>query len=226
MNLNKKKAAAVIARNVAITASLFLIGFLLVGMGGNILIPLYSSADYFLTEPDQGISSEENPATSASSPSSGAAGGEGQVTASGMEYPDYGEVYATLELPALGLTLDVTFGDDLKLIKNNVGQFTGSYMPGEGGTILYAGHNARKIFGRLGELQPGDEVIVTPNYGTFTYQVALGEVVDIVDQPSINREREELIMYTCYPFNAAGLPRTRYLVHCDLVETLSGGQEG
>ena len=44
------------------------------------------------------------------------------MTANGMEYPDYGEIYATLELPALGLTLDVTFGDDLKLIKNNVGQ--------------------------------------------------------------------------------------------------------
>ena len=98
MNLNKKKAAAVIARNVAITASLFLIGFLLVGMGGNILIPLYSSADYFLTEPDQVLSSDENPATSTSTPSSGAAEGEGQVTANGMEYPDYGEIYATLEL--------------------------------------------------------------------------------------------------------------------------------
>ena len=217
--------AAVIARNVAITASLFLVGFLLVGMGGNILIPLYSSADYFLTEPDQGLPSEESPATTTSSPSSGTAQGEGQVTASGMEYPEYGEVYATLELPALGLTLDVTFGDDLKLIKKNVGQFTGSYMPGEGGTILYAGHNARKIFGRLGELQPGDEVIVTPSYGTFTYQVTLGEVVDIINEPPINRDREELILYTCYPFNAAGFPSTRYLVHCDPVEASSSGQE-
>lgn len=225
MNLNKKKVAAVIARNVAITASLFLIGFLLIGVGGNILIPLYSSADYFLTEPEQGFSSKESPASSAPSPSSGTPEGEGQVTASGMEYPEYGEVYATLELPALGLTLDVTFGDDLKLIKDKVGQFTGSYMPGEGGTILYAGHNARKIFGRLGELQPGDEVIVKTGYGTFTYQVTLGEVVDIINEPPINREREELILYTCYPFNAAGFPSTRYLVHCDPVEASSGGQE-
>ena len=222
-----KKAAAVIARNVAVTASLFLIGFLLVGMGGNLLIPLYSSADYYMKEPDDVSSvSQSEPAASSVPEADEPKEKEGQVTASGMEYPEYGEVYATLKLPALGLTLEVTYGDDLKLIKQKVGQFTGSYLPGEGGTILYAGHNARKIFGRLGELEPGDEVIVETGYGTFTYQVTLGEVVDIVNEPPINRDKEELILYTCYPFNAAGFPSTRYLVHCDRVDPPSSGQEG
>ena len=51
-------------------------------------------------------------------------------------YPEYGTKYGDIEIPAIDVNLPVYFGDTLSILKNGVGHSSGSYFPGEGGSIV------------------------------------------------------------------------------------------
>ena len=52
-------------------------------------------------------------------------------------YPEYGTNYATIEIPKININLPVYYGDTMEILKNGVGHSSGSYFPGEGGSIAY-----------------------------------------------------------------------------------------
>src|SRR5699024_2719623 len=56
-------------------------------------------------------------------------------------YQEYGIQYATIKIPRINVDLPVYFGDTLEVLKKGVGHSSGSYFPGEGGSIIYMGHN-------------------------------------------------------------------------------------
>lgn len=135
-----------------------------------------------------------------------------------INYPEYGTQYATLEIPKLNLNLPVYFGDTLEILKKGVGHSSGSYFPGEGGSIVYMGHNSKNMFRRFSELQVGNEMTVTTSYGKYTYVIydmALIKETD-VDKLPIQKEKEILMVYTCYPFNNIGYATQRYVVYAEL----------
>ena len=88
-----------------------------------------------------------------------------------QNYPEYGTQYATIEIPRINVNLPVYFGDTLEVLKKGVGHSSGSYFPGEGGSIIYMGHNSKNMFRRFSELQLGDEIKVTTSYGEYTYKI-------------------------------------------------------
>ena len=86
-------------------------------------------------------------------------------------YPEYGTQYAKIQIPAIDVDLPVYYGDTLEILKNGVGHSSGSYFPGEGGSIIYMGHNSKKVFRRFSELKIGDSIKVTTSYGEFNYKI-------------------------------------------------------
>ena len=88
-----------------------------------------------------------------------------------QNYPEYGTQYATIEIPKIDVNLPVYFGNTLDVLKNGVGHDSASYFPGEGGTIIYMGHNSKNAFRRFSELKKGDEITVKTSYGDFTYKI-------------------------------------------------------
>lgn len=133
-------------------------------------------------------------------------------------YPEYGTKYATIEIPKIDVNLPVYFGDTLEVLKKGVGHSSGSYFPGEGGTIIYMGHNSAKIFRRFSELQLGNEVTVKTNYGEFKYKIYDMKLIHEteVDKLPIQKEKEILMIYTCYPFHNIGYATQRYVVYAEL----------
>ena len=133
-------------------------------------------------------------------------------------YPEYGTQYATIQIPAIDVDLPVYFGDTLEILKNGVGHSSGSYFPGEGGSIVYMGHNSTSVFRRFSELQIGDEIIVTTTYGEYTYEIYDMALIDETetDKLPIQHEEEILMVYTCYPFNNIGYATQRYVVYAKL----------
>lgn len=136
-----------------------------------------------------------------------------------QNYPEYGTQYATLEIPRLNLNVPVYFGDTLEILKKGVGHSSGSYFPGEGGSIVYMGHNSKNMFRRFSELQVGDQMTVTTSYGKYTYEIYEMLLINEteVDKLPIQREKEILMVYTCYPFNNIGYATQRYVVYAELV---------
>lgn len=135
-------------------------------------------------------------------------------------YPEYGAQYATIEISKIGVNLPVYFGDTMELLKKGVGHSSGSYFPGEGGSIIYMGHNSKDVFRRFGELQIGDEITVKANYGEFNYEIYDMQIVEETetDKLPIQKGEEKLMVYTCYPFVNIGYTTQRYVVYANLVK--------
>ena len=133
-------------------------------------------------------------------------------------YPEYGTKYASIEIPKIDVDLPVYFGDTLDVLKNGVGHSSGSYFPGEGGSIVYLGHNSKKMFRRFSELQIGNEIIVKTDYGEFKYTIYDMQLIKETefDKLPIQKESEILMVYTCYPFNNIGYTDKRYVVYAKL----------
>lgn len=133
-------------------------------------------------------------------------------------YPEYGTKYATIEIEKIDASLPVYFGDTLEILKKGVGHSSGSYFPGEGGSIVYMGHNSKNVFRRFSELQIGNEIKVTTTYGEYTYKIydmKLIKETDL-DKLPIQNDKEILMVYTCYPFNNIGYTTQRYVVYAEL----------
>jgi len=146
-----------------------------------------------------------------------------------INYPSYGTIWATLIIPEIGLEEKVVHGDELDLIKKNIGHYVGSYFPGEWGSIVLAAHNSRQHFMFLPNLKEGSMITIKTDYGTFNYKLTKTKIIKDTDDQElpIGKEKEMLMLYTCYPTTTIGHKDHRYVVYADLnsVEYTGGKNE-
>lgn len=137
-----------------------------------------------------------------------------------QNYPEYGTQYATIEIPKIDINLPVYYGDTLEVLKKGVGHSSGSYFPGEGGSIIYMGHNSKDVFRRFSELQVGNKIAIKTSYGEFNYQIYDMQIVEEhqTDKLPIQKTQEKLMIYTCYPFHNIGYATQRYVVYANLIQ--------
>ncbi len=136
------------------------------------------------------------------------------------EYPLYGDIWAKIEIPSAEIEVNVYHGDNLELLKYGVGHHSGSYFPGEGGTIIIPGHNSSRDFQRLPKAKIGDKITIKAVYGVYTYKIDSFEILEAKDfneKLEINDNKEVLILYTCYPVDTPGYKSKRYIVYASLV---------
>ena len=135
-----------------------------------------------------------------------------------IKYPNYGNLFGTISIPTVDVTVNLYHGDSLDILNHGAGHYAGSYFPGEKGTILIAAHNRRDYFKYLPKLKVGDQIIINTDYGTFTYSVTSGKVMlaEELEKITIQHEEEVLVLYTCYPVDALGLTDKRYVVYARL----------
>lgn len=136
-----------------------------------------------------------------------------------QNYPEYGTQYATIRISKIDVNLPVYFGSTLDVIKNGVGHDSASFFPGEGGTIIYMGHNSQKVFRRFSEIEKDDEIEIETTYGNFIYKVYDMKLINEkdLDELPIQKNEEILMCYTCYPFNNIGYATQRYVVYAKLI---------
>lgn len=142
----------------------------------------------------------------------------GTIAASSFSMPSVGIHYGNISCERIGLDAPLYFGDSSTILKNGVGQYTGSHIPGSNGPILLAAHNTT-FFLPLQNVENGDIITITTNYGTFEYSVTGYKVYDKRDKSAYNlsQNNEQLIMYTCYPFNMLGSLDDRFFVYADKI---------
>lgn len=112
------------------------------------------------------------------------------------------ECAAVINIPKIGLDEVVVEGVGVDELKEGVGHYPDTKMPGEKGNAALAGHRTTygHPFNRIDELGPGDEIIVTTRAGTFHYEwmynkVVSPETVSVLD----NTPDDRLTMTTCNP---------------------------
>ena len=94
------------------------------------------------------------------------------------------------------------------------GIYPGSKIPGEGGTILVAGHTAT-FFRDFEHAQNGAQITVTTVYGTYVYEITDMQVATDTDTSAydLDAAEENIILYTCYPLGQTALTDLRYFIY-------------
>ena len=142
----------------------------------------------------------------------------GSLKLRSIQFPTYGARFGRISIPSAKIGADLYFGDGTNQLKKGVGVYNGSSIPGYGQTILIAGHN-HTFFHTLGQAKAGDKIQIDTNYGKYVYQVSRTRIKNASDASAYNLRatKENLILYTCYPFNEIGLTPERYYVYADKV---------
>lgn len=137
-----------------------------------------------------------------------------EEAAAESDKPGFGEVVGLLEIPAIKSELAIVEGTDPDDLKKGVGHYQGSYFPGEGGQIVLSGHRDT-VFRRLGELKAGDVLNIRMPKKDTKYEITGTKIVDAEDRTiiTLQNEREELILTTCYPFSYIGNAPERYIIY-------------
>ena len=131
--------------------------------------------------------------------------------------PAEGDNIGSLTIPALNRKLPIIQGTGDKELKEGVGHFTQSVLPGEEDNCVFSGHR-ETVFRQLGKLKIGDQLIVQTSAGTFTYEVNGTRIVHEDDKTVIvPTAHAVLTMTTCYPFYTPGYFPERYIVSAVLV---------
>lgn len=135
-----------------------------------------------------------------------------------IEYPKYGEHFGELIIDDCSINTKLFMGDGDIALRNGVGIYYGSFIPGYGGTILVAGHN-NTAFNGLKNVEKGQKVTIKTSYGNYTYEITGTAIKKASDRTAydLSADEENLIMYTCYPFDELGLTENRFFVYAKFV---------
>jgi sortase A len=142
------------------------------------------------------------------------------IPISEIELPSVGTQYGQITCDRIGLDTPAYWGDTNTILRYGAGQYTGSLLPGFGQMLLFCAHNTT-FFNCFQDIEVGDVVNFSTNYGEFEYTVSKVEVYNedvLGDYVSdhMRDEEEVLVMYTCYPFYAiSGRKTDRLTVFCE-----------
>lgn len=136
------------------------------------------------------------------------------VDASDVEFPGIDKQFGELSIKGRGVSAKLFFGDGAIPLRNGVGVYAGSFIPGYGKTILVAGHN-NTYFNGLKNTEKGDIVDIKTSYGNYEYEITGTKIASAKDKTAYDlaSEEENLVMYTCYPFDELGLTEKRFFVY-------------
>lgn len=132
--------------------------------------------------------------------------------------PTINTQYGTISCEAINLTAPLYYGDNSYALQNGAGQYAKSSFPGEGRPILIGGHDGT-FFAPLQKIKKGDVIRLETTLGDYEYEVTGMKVADKADTDAydLTQDKEQLILYTCYPFGKLiGNRDKRYFVYCNL----------
>ena len=143
---------------------------------------------------------------------------EDTVDASDVELPSVDKQFGELKIKNRNVNTKLFFGDGSIPLQNGVGVYAGSFIPGYGKTILVAGHN-NTFFNGLKNVKNGDIISIATSYGNYKYKIRDTKILNAERKKAydLNKKEENLILYTCYPFDTLGLTEKRFFVYADKI---------
>ncbi len=141
---------------------------------------------------------------------------EGTIDESNWVSPVVDSQYGYIICDEVGLNAPLYYGDSENVLLKGAGQSVSSYFPGQGGTVLVGGHDTT-FFGCLESINENMKIKVNTEYGVFEYNVTDISIVSGSDY-DIKSDKEQLVLYTCYPFGKTDINRTKKIIFvCDKV---------
>jgi sortase A len=130
---------------------------------------------------------------------------------------------ARLRIPSRDVDVIVLQGDSGRSLAFAPGMAAGSTLPGQAGTTLISAHRDTH-FKNIADIQPGEQIELETTHGNWLYRVLYTDVVDARDSGITSDPlHDELVLVTCYPFEALvhGGP-FRLVIHTEAVSRNTG----
>lgn len=173
----------------------------------------YSGTKYYLQSKLVNTSTEESTKV-AEAGSSQLQQNEWPVVAE-EQRPDKGDYFADLIIPKLQAKMPVVEGTHEDELEKGVGHFAGSVLPGEPDNTVLSGHRDT-VFRKIGQLKPGDRLLVQTRYGKFEYTITKTWITTPDDRTVIvPHKKPVLTLTTCYPFTYVGPAPERYIIQAE-----------
>lgn len=121
----------------------------------------------------------------------------------------------TVECERIELSAPLYEGDSSAILLKGAGHYPGSAIPGRGKVILISAHDST-FFAPLERIAIGDVIKVVMGDKDYYYGITYTRVADKEDSTAydLSGEKEQLILYTCYPFGQfLGTRNERYFVY-------------
>ena len=120
------------------------------------------------------------------------------VPFSQLVYPSKGDQYGQITIEGTSVDAPLYYGDSTRELNR--------------GVATYADNG-------LQDVQEGSLIHIDTHYGSYVYRVTEMKVADYQDATTYDftRTDENLILYTCYPFDALGFTPQRYFVYAEYV---------
>ena len=128
---------------------------------------------------------------------------------------EYSEQENSLEIPKIEVSAPLIFVEDIdkvyKTLDRGVVHYPGSVLPGEPGQTIILGHSAPpnwpdinydNVFGRLNELNEGDEVFVYFDHREYVYSVIKKiflEKGEEIPENELTNSDNMLVLISCWP---------------------------
>jgi sortase A len=124
---------------------------------------------------------------------------------------------ARVEVPRLGRSAIVLHGASGQALAFGPGQVERTPDAGEPGTTVYSAHRDTH-FSFLGDVQPGDRIVVTRRDGMRVNFRVTGSSVVRWDASGLDPQAGgyRLVLVTCWPLDARVAGPLRYLVHAEM----------
>ena len=138
------------------------------------------------------------------------------------------KLFGKISIESVNKNINLYYGDGNEQLRKGAGLFNGSFLPGFNRTSMIAGHSL-PYFECLGDVKAGDIIKISTHYGDFEYKITntkIGKATDESNYDLGQSEKEQLILYTCYPFELIGYKSDRLFVYADKISgpTILEGQ--
>lgn len=111
------------------------------------------------------------------------------------------EMIGIIKIPSINLKYPILEGTDDKVLKQAVGHFTSSALPGEGSNMTLIGHNnfiLSEPFKKLDNVKEGELVTISTLEKDYTYEIVKIYTVDPYNKDVVKKSTEtKLTLITC-----------------------------
>jgi len=145
---------------------------------------------------------QPSPSSSTTTEAGGTATSVPGATASPVVAPPEGRPLGIIEIPKIGVDKVIVQGTGTGDLQEGPGHYVSTALPGQLGNVAIAGHRTTygAPFYNLDVLVPGDLIVLTTTWGTFSYAVTASEVVAPTDlSPLAPTTQATLTLTTCTP---------------------------
>ena len=143
---------------------------------------------------------------------------DGEINALDIKSVRVGDTMGKIMIDDVDIDVPLIYGSTDECLYIGAGIRIQSGKPGYGKPVMIAGHTI-PYFKNLGNIKNGQVITIETYYGIFKYKITGSQVANASDTSAydLTQDKEQLILFTCYPLDGVGEKEDRLFVYADKI---------